>query len=152
MGALALSNVVELQRTCRKCNVVKDTSAFYKRSPSQRGDNFVCKTCKNENLKSWQKRNPVSVRNTRYKRTYGITLDQVTRMLEVQMGLCANRACGTQISIEVSKKAKNKAFIDHCHETGKVRGLLCISCNTTLGFLEQKNKVLGLTEYLHRSK
>ena len=152
--AVALTNVVELEteRTCTKCKHTLPISSFALKGPKFKWRYRTCKKC--TAMKQWAqaKRRPEAIRNSRYKCTYGVTLDQVKQMLESQSGLCANRACGTDISIEVKKSAKNKAFVDHCHETGKVRGLLCISCNTSLGLLEQKNKMIGLTEYLHRSK
>lgn len=90
--------------------------------------------------RAWQK-------DKHYRLTYGLTLDQVSGMLESQLGLCANRACGKEISL--FDKA-NMACVDHCHSSGNVRGILCISCNFALGYLEKKNVAMGLTEYLQK--
>ena len=62
---------------------------------------------------------------------YGITIDKYYEMLEQQNGLCG--IC------KLDKCSTGKNFcIDHDHETGKVRGLLCYSCNVRLGWYEKK--------------
>lgn len=62
--------------------------------------------------------------------TYGISYQEYLVMLEAQGGCCA--ICGTDDT------GKRKAFaVDHCHETGVVRGLLCSSCNTGIGLLKE---------------
>lgn len=58
-------------------------------------------------------------------RKYGITLLDFNRMNEEQAGKCA---------LCFSFPDTERLFVDHCHETGRVRGLLCRKCNTTLGF------------------
>lgn len=60
---------------------------------------------------------------------YGIDSEEYERMLEKQHGLCA-------ICKSPEPKAKGKHFVvDHCHTTGRVRGLLCGQCNTALARL-----------------
>lgn len=58
--------------------------------------------------------------------TYGITADEYQRIYEYQHGCCAlcRRATG----------ATRRLAVDHCHSTGRVRGLLCKYCNRLLGF------------------
>lgn len=62
-------------------------------------------------------------RDASYRKLYGITLEEYEAMLEVQGGVCA-MCGGTQ------ERALN---VDHCHETGRVRALLCTPCNGMLG-------------------
>lgn len=62
---------------------------------------------------------------------YGIKPEEYLAMHDAQKGCCA--ICG----IHESKLAK-RLHTDHCHMTGKVRGLLCAKCNTSLGQFEQK--------------
>lgn len=68
------------------------------------------------------------------KSNFGITFDDYTRMLEQQDGVCA--IC---LRPEETKSRSGKAkllAVDHCHTTGKVRGLLCQFCNQAIGLLK----------------
>jgi hypothetical protein len=67
-------------------------------------------------------------RRARFLREYGISVEQYDEMFETQGGVCAR--CGNPPQ-EIKKLA-----VDHCHKTGRVRGLLCGPCNTYLGRLE----------------
>lgn len=64
------------------------------------------------------------------KRSYGLTRDEWQRLYDTQHGLC--RLCGGAGHIG-GRSAK--LYVDHCHATGKVRGLLCHRCNLGLGAL-----------------
>lgn len=64
---------------------------------------------------------------------YGITLKQYLKMFEKQKGLCLICLLPEDSIDSRSGKIKNLS-VDHCHQTGKIRGLLCASCNHTLGF------------------
>lgn len=63
------------------------------------------------------------------KTKYGITGDDYEKMFLEQKGLCA--ICSTD------KPAGNRFHVDHCHQTGKVRRLLCSRCNGALGWFEK---------------
>lgn len=89
-------------------------------------------------------------RNTRYIYRYGITIDQYNEMLVKQNGSC--KLCGNKEHIRsTSKDRKPKPLaIDHCHTTGKVRGLLCHNCNVMLGQYEKwKDKFPIFEEYIN---
>ena len=62
-------------------------------------------------------------------RKYGITLEQYNAMLAAQGGVCALCKMPGRFG------KYDKLDVDHCHETGRVRGLLCITCNHALGIL-----------------
>jgi hypothetical protein len=63
------------------------------------------------------------------------------RLLPVQNGRCA--ICGMQ------ETDKRKLFVDHCHHSGEVRGLLCSTCNTGIGMLrDDANLAARALEYL----
>jgi len=64
-----------------------------------------------------------------YIRRYGITLSEYDKMLSDQNGVC--KICGSGDS----KRSGQYLMVDHCHSTGKVRGLLCSPCNSALGLL-----------------
>ena len=79
-----------------------------------------------EKGKEWARNNPDKVRNKQLKYKYGITLDDFNKMLQDQNYSCA--ICNTK------EAGRNGTFnVDHCHQTGKVRALLCHDCNTALG-------------------
>ena len=106
---------------CRSCNQDKPIESFYARYS-------VCKYCKNEQSKKWSLQNPDKVkqqrRKTWLKTKYGLTEESYAEMFNQQKGLCA--LCGEPEPIK-------KLAVDHCHETGKLRKLLCTNCNTVLG-------------------
>lgn len=78
-------------------------------------------------------------------RTYGMTASDVEALLAEQGGKCA--ACGTS---EV--KSRKGWHIDHCHSSGKVRGILCHNCNSSLGHAKDSIHVLrSLISYLERN-
>jgi hypothetical protein len=71
------------------------------------------------------------------KRRYGITFDEYRALLEKQDYRCA--ICKT----EDMKTARTEWFaVDHCHESGEVRGLLCNNCNRGIGLLQDSVEVL----------
>lgn len=83
---------------------------------------------RNEYAKRWRKLNPNSAKNSDLKR-FGITLEMYNNMLQEQNNSCA--ICGKHESEE-----HQNLSVDHCHTTGKVRGLLCSHCNTGLGLFK----------------
>jgi len=117
-------------KVCSKCKREMLRSGFY-----TRGDGGLISECKE--CHSCQVVHQNRVR--RFASVYGITIQDYDRMLEEQRGVCA--IC--------KKPEKNrKLAVDHDHETGRVRGLLCTNCNNTLGWLERNvdaaMKYLGL--------
>lgn len=78
----------------------------------------------------WVKDNPKKYKRIRknylLKKTFGITLEEYNQMLEKQNYSCA--ICGIH-----QNECDRKLAVDHDHETGEVRGLLCINCNKGLG-------------------
>lgn len=80
--------------------------------------------------------------DARLRSRYGITRDEYNAMLEVQDGRCA--ICGK----EGGGSRGNMLDVDHDHETGKVRGLLCRACNTALGIVERPEWLVKAFAYL----
>lgn len=80
------------------------------------------------------------------KRDYGITLERYEAMLAAQDGRCA--ICRVRFD---SLTYKGVASVDHCHDTGRVRELLCRNCNNGLGqFLDDPNLLRAAVDYLER--
>ena len=97
----------------------------------------------------WAARNPEKkkriTRDYFLRRDYGITHDDYLRMLEEQGGKCAG--CGTDTPSPVGDW--EYFAVDHCHHTGKVRGLLCNPCNRGMGLLRDDPDILrALLNYL----
>lgn len=111
------------EATCAECKAVR---AEYERERRKR------RPPTDEQRRRWAQRakHPDAIRTRRdrdYRNLYGIGIDDVERLSEEQGGTCA-------ICREVCSTGQELA-VDHCHDTGKVRGLLCSNCNTGIGKL-----------------
>lgn len=83
-------------------------------------------------------------RDSKFRTKYGITLDQYEEMLEAQDGHCA--ICPATTPGRANRKY---LYVDHDHETGKVRGLLCGNCNDGLGrFIDDIDLLASAIMYL----
>jgi Recombination endonuclease VII len=88
-------------------------------------------------------------RLTHLKRKYGITEEQHTEMYESQNGQCA--ICSNLMVQINTKQRSNSCVVDHNHQTGKVRSLLCGKCNRMLGQANDNPTILqSAIEYLKR--
>ncbi len=132
---------------CRKCDVKRrrNSDPAY-RERQQRGVRASNVTHRDKRLEYDRRRNAVRTksddykRRTKYahiKRKYGLTPGQYDAMLA---GGC--QICGST----------KRLHVDHCHERGHVRGILCGPCNTGLGFVERPSGWLGKAlDYLRRT-
>lgn len=84
--------------------------------------------------KAWREKNPEKHEGYTRKVLYGITPEEFRRLLELQKGCCA--ICGGP---PVGRK---NLSVDHCHTTGRIRGLLCGLCNTGIGNLKDSPELL----------
>ena len=140
-------------RTCRICKEYKDISNF---QPS----GYQCRSCKNEKQKDYWASLPIEIRRTRQmsseyqkkyaaknpekikllsrsgelRRNFGLSMQDYEDMLKIQNGVCAicQQKCNTE----------NNLAVDHDHNSGKVRGLLCKNCNTAIGLLKENTDTL----------
>jgi hypothetical protein len=116
----------------------------------------VAKT-KLQSGREWRARNPdyakqnyrknsARVANNTLKRKFGITLEEYDRRLEEQNFGCA--ICG-QPETSTYKGTVRRLAVDHDHETGEIRGLLCGSCNSGIGLLKEDPEILlAAVDYL----
>jgi hypothetical protein len=143
------------KKFCSKCKFLTHIDNFYK----QNGRPVSwCKACsKKDALRRYEKdKEAWNIRSRNWKRAhklrnkeyyliyaYGITLEDYNKMFEEQQGCCA--ICGRHQS-----ELKRALAVDHSHETGKVRGLLCGKCNHALGNVNDDISILlSMIEYLN---
>jgi hypothetical protein len=82
----------------------------------------------------------------RIKKKYGITLEQYRDRIAAQDGKC--EICKQPPS---GKRSKSKLHLDHCHQTGKLRGFICGQCNTSLGMAKDSVAILAaMIVYLNK--
>jgi Recombination endonuclease VII len=96
------------------------------------------------NALKWRQGNKDKTRAHRYKSEYGVTLVEYEQLLRQQGGNCA--CCGCSGNPDGKRMA-----IDHCHQTGKIRGILCRKCNAGIGMLgDNIEGLLQAINYLRR--
>jgi hypothetical protein len=137
-------------KVCSKCKIEKETSAFHKDKQHSDGFNSQCKSCKREFRLAWNAKHPESRKQTYFKhdlkRHYGISVEQYNTMFNAQNGCCAS--CGI-----VQDQMKRKFAVDHDHQTGVVRALLCDRCNPALGYMQDSLEMIEqLAAYLKKFK
>jgi hypothetical protein len=122
-------------KTCKKCKEVKQLKDFEHDKQGNICRN-VCRLCRNKRRKEYGTRSGIGLKKYRLQYHYGLTLDQFNQMNTDQNGVC--KICN-RISLN---KWGTELVVDHCHITGKVRGLLCDKCNKGLGQFEDNISVL----------
>ncbi len=98
-----------MTKRCPRCEKVKSASEFHRQLSHKSGLADYCREC-----------TCFAVR----LRKYGITREQYHELYDAQHGLCS--ICADKIEIHLT------SHVDHCHKTGKIRSILCRSCNTGL--------------------
>lgn len=122
-------------KTCTRCKVEKSLSEYFADKRLKDGKESRCKACYYEARASYDKENRTFIR---IRNRYG--LDKDTYLSMIAHGC---EACGTFERLNV----------DHDHETGKVRGILCHWCNTAEGQLKgDPDKALALAFYMLKHK
>jgi len=140
-----LSAMYLLTRTCHKCGTEKSSDDFFKTSP------YKCKICHRIDKKAWVKNNPEKEKKLQQKyynlsklRKFGISEEEYKLLKESQ-----NHSCAICNTLEDPNKS---LAIDHCHTTGKVRGLLCTACNLAIGgFKDNIDLLKSAIKYLEKN-
>jgi hypothetical protein len=92
-------------------------------------------------MRQWKEANPEKYRLSKVPSMYGISVEQYLALKQQQGDLCA--ICGN------APRGALGLHVDHCHKTGKVRGLLCHHCNTAIGLLgERVDRMRAAIAYL----
>ena len=108
---------------------------------------------KNKNqINEYRLNNLDKLKNLSLKRNFGITLEEYNKMLEQQNGVCA--ICREKESLIDKRSNKlRKLSVDHCHHTNKIRDLLCLRCNSILGYSKDNiNLLTNAINYLNKYK
>jgi hypothetical protein len=131
-------------KRCTKCKVLKDDIEFSKLKHGKKGLQSWCKSCMVKSNKRWREKNPEKNRDQKkrwrerhpdympaYQKnyhlvtTYGITIEEYVSMYNNRDGHC-----------DICTDWFESLVVDHDHETGEVRGLLCFKCNLAIGMLD----------------
>ena len=127
-----------IKKRCRICKKKKPLSSFNISGTGPDGKCYRCKSCDSDYFKQYKKDNPFRHQS----RKFNISQDVLKLLYENQKGRCA--ICGTH-----EKLLKRRLSIDHNHETNRVRGFLCGSCNQGLGYFRDNPKLLeAASDYL----
>ena len=159
-------------KRCIKCQEFKPLDQFYRMAGMRDGHRNDCKACNlaakaaryranpepaRERTRLWRLANPeryaetqarfrasdgkkISDRRSHLKRKYGLSLDEYDAMLARQGGGCG--ICGREPSDRIS------LHVDHDHRTGRIRGLLCFVCNSSLGDLDDPDLLRAALRYV----
>ena len=143
-------------KTCKTCGIEKEDDSFYlarKRvdgSFALRPHCITCsikKTSDNYHLEGGKEKQKKRSFKHNLKR-YNITPEDYFALLEKQGKTCA--ICNTEKSFR--NNTQYNLFVDHCHETGVVRGLLCHGCNAGLGLFSDNVSYLNKAiDYLNEN-
>ncbi len=157
-------------KKCTKCEQERELTDFYISNKKKGTRKIICRFCcqakvkedrkskpdywknaENNRKKKWGKQYPDRLRKSRLMYEYGITIEQYEELLVKQGKVCA--ICGLQ-EVKLSKETgiPKRLAVDHCHKTGKVRGLLCFHCNSVLGKMKDSIELLeSAIDYLKKS-
>lgn len=155
---------------CGKCSETKPLADFPRRGKdiTSKTRTSSCKACRaaymrawksaspdrqeydRRKSKEWQAKHPRYTKQTKLRLAYGMTVEQYDTMVAAQKGVCFICHCEDRDFIKKSGKRRELA-VDHCHETGVVRSLLCGDCNRALGLVKESPVILAkMIAYLAR--
>lgn len=141
------------QKVCNKCGTEKSAESFFKDSGISDGRATICKECKLSSTMEWRSKN-----RERYNATmrayhkkhytkfrllrYNLSEKDYLNLLEEQKHVCA--IC------ENPPSKTRPLVVDHCHETGRIRGLLCYGCNRALHTIDNKDLFVKAMNYINK--
>ena len=143
-------------KRCTRCKEVRPASEFGRSSAATAtGLTPQCLQCRRELVRDWRERNPRKrqayrqlVKTKERAQAHGLTEAQYRQLLDSQGGVCA--ICGQpERRTRKSTGVRLSLAVDHCHKTGRIRGLLCGDCNYALGILDDDiERLESAVEYL----
>lgn len=139
-------------KICSKCKIDKPHSDYFKDNLRKIGIRCKCKDCcsldtkewrvknrseYNNYVAAWRAKNPDRQHKTEIKRRYQLSIEEYNAQLAAQNCKCC--ICGKQHDPTLKR---GRLYVDHCHSTGKIRGLLCSACNSALGYMNDDIEIL----------
>ncbi len=140
-------------KTCTKCHKIYPIEEFHGDKNAKDGKRSQCRHCVLEANRAWQAKNPEHAKETwkraakkrytteerrrRLLKAYGLTEGQYATMRDRSNGC---HICG--VAFDPNGGRLHGEHIDHCHRTGKVRGLLCFRCNTAIGSFNDDPEIM----------
>jgi hypothetical protein len=126
-----------MKKRCADCKKYKLTTEFPRNKNAKDGLHCYCKACNNARSRESRQRLHGGSRHYHLKQRYGIGADEFDELVRQQGGACA--IC----------RRENPEHVDHDHETGAVRGILCFNCNGGLGqFRDSIDALVAAAAYL----
>jgi hypothetical protein len=134
----------QFTKVCRKCLLEKPSDQFGRHRAMKDGRSPWCRHCALVAHREW--RQSAIGQASRRKSVYNLSHEQYLRLFASQDGKCA--ICFAE---KPGGRCKD-LLVDHCHKSGKVRGLLCHCCNVALGgFLDDPELLARAIAYLRRA-
>lgn len=140
-------------KICRECKVAKSFECYYKAKGNADGFMNTCKPCyidkgktpeRKAYLRKYLEEHSIEIKSYKqewaYLKRYNLSAKDYHEMLMAQCGMCS--VCD-RLPIEVWETAKmQKLYVHHNHDTGKVIGLVCYSCNIGMGHFNDSPELL----------
>jgi hypothetical protein len=143
-------------KTCTGCKETKPLTEFFRDKRKKNGLMARCKHCKTQSYRQWKAANPGadkrrywthrdSERERHLVKKYGVTFARYAELLSEQGGCC--------VICRRPEPDNRMLDVDHDHDTGVVRGLLCTSCNRVLGHAhDSEERLRAAADYLSSRK
>src|SRR5947209_1175762 len=117
-------------KTCTRCKLPKPVDDFHWQDKQRKWRKAECKRC-----------SATLGRLNRVRREHGLTMFDLEDLYRSQDHRCA-------ICRQTEQETGRHFAVDHCHDSGKIRGLLCLRCNTAFGLLESPERLRTAARYL----
>lgn len=140
---------------CSKCRQDRPQDRYAKQTGKHARHKFykICIDCQTKQKKVWKEREKYYQTNERFyffNKKYGLSKDAFNALYDQQQGKCA--ICGIDAKTRQLPGRWHVLYVDHSHTTGKVRGLLCLHCNSLLGFSRESiDRLFAAINYLSRN-
>jgi len=123
-------------KICPTCKIEKDILEYWKGQSS-------CIPCQKDKQKNyWDSRTPKRRLEQHLKYKYNLSIERCLEILDEQNGNCA--ICSDILPDLFQYENRRRGYaIDHNHETGEVRGILCTECNALLGMAQDSVEILS---------